>query len=636
MRTNMEGEMKSKRIIGIAVTFILFALAMIMIIGVDTNWGKTTVKKLSLTSADGDVISALLYKPKSATPENPAPAVMYAHGGNDMLEQGSSYAVELARRGYVVITWDYTGAHNSDIATGTSETAPSKAAGAPTMGAETVYNTLKTYNFVDKSKIVAMGHSMGGQYTMAFSINNQEAVNLQVNLGMNFYGSAKNQDYNFNFVCIIGDADESTLVRSNNNVASIFQVEQIRRIFSGDYTSEANKVPAIEIGKKYYAKSTDGNTYSRTAYMPDSCHAYYLVTNDAVQTVIYAVTSNIGVGLDAGVNSYEDRGKISTVWQVKDIGYILMLAAAVAGMVVLANFLLDTQMFKGLKLSKIPALGIEKSNWMHWVFFGVLVVLPVVLFRPGIIASRTFLGIDISKLWLLGGTNNSYIAWQWTVSIGMIVVFIAYHFLWGKKHGGNLQSYGFRTTDDGRFSIGYIGKAFMFGLLTVGCGYLIFSLISAYTKQGMHIATFMLSTINTNRSLCILMYFLFQIPYFLTSSLALKSIGVAETEDTMKGTLKSILVGTICTVVGLLVLWLFFVLIVTQGKTVTDSTYFAKDRVYIYTIAILPLFIGMTIANALNITVAKKTNSIWAGLFTALLWGTWMLISCGGMTKYLY
>jgi hypothetical protein len=63
--------------------------------------------------------------------------------------------------------------------------------------------------------------------------------------------------------------------------------------------------------------------------------------------------------------------QISTIWQVKDIGYILMLAAAVAGMVDLANFLLDTHMFKGLKLSKLPALGIEKSNWMHWVFFGV-------------------------------------------------------------------------------------------------------------------------------------------------------------------------------------------------------------------------------------------------------------------------
>ncbi|PKN96240.1 MAG: hypothetical protein CVU43_21725 [Chloroflexi bacterium HGW-Chloroflexi-5] len=244
MRTNMEGEMKSKRIIGIAVTFILFALALIMIIGVDTNWGKTTVKKLTLSSADGDVISALLYKPKSATAENPAPVVMYAHGGNDMLEQGSSYAVELARRGYVVISWDYTGAHNSDIATGTSETAPSKTAGAPTMGAETVYNTLKTYNFVDKSKIVAMGHSMGGQYTMAFSINNQEAVNLQVNLGMNFYGSAKNQDHNFNFVCIIGDA----ALPSPWNIGLTMRTSVGKRLFSSRVMARVKMPMAVSLG----------------------------------------------------------------------------------------------------------------------------------------------------------------------------------------------------------------------------------------------------------------------------------------------------------------------------------------------------------------------------------------------------
>ena len=50
----------------------------------------------------------------------------------------------------------------------------------------------------------------------------------------------------------------------------------------------------------------------------------------------------------------------------------------------------------------------------------------------------------------------------------------------------------------------------------------------------------------------------------------------------------------------------------------------------------LPLVIGMTIANALNIYMSKKTHSIWPGLFTALLWGSWMIISCGGMAKYIY
>ena len=94
----------STRILAV-VTVILFALSMLLIIGTDSDWGKVELTRMTLTSADGDEISAMLYKPKTATPDNPAPAVLYAHGGSDMLEQGGTYALELARRGYVVETW---------------------------------------------------------------------------------------------------------------------------------------------------------------------------------------------------------------------------------------------------------------------------------------------------------------------------------------------------------------------------------------------------------------------------------------------------------------------------------------------------------------------------------------------------
>jgi hypothetical protein len=62
-----------------------------------------------------------------------------------------------------------------------------------------------------------------------------------------------------------------------------------------------------------------------------------------------------------------------------------------------------------------------------------------------------------------------------------------------------------------------------------------------------------MSVINTNRTLCIPMYFLFQIPYFLTTSLAMKSIGLTDTENNMKGTIKSVGLGTAISVGALLV-----------------------------------------------------------------------------------
>lgn len=618
------------------ILVVMFILALTLVIGTDSNWGKTEVSHMVLVSPDGDEINAMLYKPDTATAENPAPAAMIAHGGNDMLEQMGAYALELSRRGYVVMTWDFTGCHNSDIPTGGSETTPGSVSGLPTMGAETVWNTVKNFNFVDFDKIITMGHSMGGQYTMAFALNHQEDVFLQINLGMNHYGSPENQSHNFNFTNILGIADESALARSENNVASLFQNEQLRRIFFADYASEADEVPAVELNKMYTVTGTDGKTYSRTAYMPESCHAYYLVTNDAIRTVLYAITSQVGVGLDSGVSSFADRGKIGLTWQWKDIGFLLIFLTTVLSMFFAASALLETKAFSGLRLQKVQSVSFPRKSGQWYGAAILLAIVPVALYRAGILSAQKFLGIDISGVWLLGGTNNSYISWQWMVSIGMLIIFLAFHFLWGRKHGGSLQAYGFATSDERAFDASYIVRALFFGLATVGFGYLVFLLFSAYTQQGIHIATFMLSVIKPNRTLCVVMYFLFQIPYFLTSSLAFKSIGITDTEDSGKGLAKSIGLGAAISIGGVFLLWLVFIMILNIGHTLTSAAYFAQDRMYIYTIAILPLAIGMAAANALNLFVSKKTNSIWGGLFTALLWGAWIIVSCGGISKYVY
>ena len=245
-----------------------------------------------------------------------------------------------------------------------------------------------------------------------------------------------------------------------------------------------------------------------------------------------------------------------------------------------------------------------------------------------------FLGMDISKIWLLAGTNNAYISWQWTLSLAMLAVFLIFHYSYGKKHGGCAAVYGFRTREDGGFDGGYILRSFLFAVITFAAGYGVFSLISRYTQQGMHIATFMLSTVKANRSWVFIVYFLFQIPYFLTSTLAMKSVGVTDSDGSEKGFWKSVGIGSLIAMGGLFLLWLIFVLVLLNKHILIPGTYFMTERMYIYVIAILPLCIGMTIANILNLYAATKTNSIWAGLFTALLWGSWMIVSCGAIARY--
>ena len=634
------GKMQNKRrytIVAIAVA-VLFLFSVILTVGVDTDWGRVEVTHMVVTTADGDEVNCLLYKPSTATPENPAPCVLLAHGGNDMMEQCTSYALELARRGYVCISRDAMGNHNSDIPTGTAETATVEAAGYRPSGLDAVLHQVRLYNFVDQNKIVAIGHSLGGTNTIALSIKHQQGIFLSINLGQNMYGREWNQDYNFNYDVIIGIADESCLAHSDpqNYTINSLETVQLRRIFFGDYTTPDEELPMIELGKVYTAVGTDGKEYHRTAFQPDSTHAYYLCTNDAVQTVVYAITSECGLGLDAGVNSYADHGKIHTVWQWHDVGYFLIYVSVIAIMFVVAFGLINSRVFADLRLNK-PAqpLGIPKKNPLWWIFAIVLAAVPMLLYKPGVIASTgKWLGIPVRGLWLCGGNSNGFITWQWYVSLAMIAIFLIYHFVWGRRHGGSLHAYGLATSNEKGFHIHYVLKALAFGLLTVGAGYLAFMTASAYTKGGIHIGTFMMSTVSPKRTLAIFMYFLFQIPYFLLGNLAFRSVGLTEFEDSRKGTIKSIALGTLLTVGVIFVFWAYFVIQLSTTHMLTP--YFLADRMYIYGILALPLVLGMSVANALNLYVSKKTNSLWTGLFTALLFGTWVIICCGEITKYVY
>jgi len=81
------------------------------------------------------------------------------------------------------------------------------------------------------------------------------------------------------------------------------------------------------------------------------------VTQDAIQTVVYAITSQVGVGLDASVNSYADRGKISTIWQGKEVGYFLMLTSVVFVMFLVASALLNDKKESVIWLQKAANSG---------------------------------------------------------------------------------------------------------------------------------------------------------------------------------------------------------------------------------------------------------------------------------------
>lgn len=81
---------------------------------IQTDNGKVEISQGQIETADG-ILTYKLYKPKTATEKTPASAVLLLHGYQNDRETSSSYAIELARRGVVVMSLDEYGHGYSTI-----------------------------------------------------------------------------------------------------------------------------------------------------------------------------------------------------------------------------------------------------------------------------------------------------------------------------------------------------------------------------------------------------------------------------------------------------------------------------------------------------------------------------------------
>src|ERR1700745_2524117 len=113
--------------------------------------GGIQIRDIRFTGAKGNVMSALLYIPANATAQTPAPGILAVHGYINSRETQDGFAIEFARRGYVVVALDQTGHGYSDP--------PAFAHG---FGGPDGLTYLRSLPYVDKNNIGLEGHSMGG------------------------------------------------------------------------------------------------------------------------------------------------------------------------------------------------------------------------------------------------------------------------------------------------------------------------------------------------------------------------------------------------------------------------------------------------------------------------------------------
>jgi len=126
---------------------------------IQNSWNKVSIQELKIPTQNGQWVVADLFKPLTATKQNPAPLVIVIPGFQRSKETLSNISIELSRRGIVVIAIDpyAQGGSSSSIST----RAATKEGYGMFSIVDYVYNTTNL-NYINKEKIGVTGHSAGG------------------------------------------------------------------------------------------------------------------------------------------------------------------------------------------------------------------------------------------------------------------------------------------------------------------------------------------------------------------------------------------------------------------------------------------------------------------------------------------
>ena len=151
------------RLLGICIAVILLFSCIAHIIS--TDFGSIKITQVSFDSR-GATIEGELYIPAGTNDRDKLPAVIVTHGAGSTLGVTKGFSQELARRGFAVLNVGSYGAGLSEfpqydeIGAGEGGYVPMESPA----GLNDALNFVRTFNFVDQSRIGMVGHSQGAAH----------------------------------------------------------------------------------------------------------------------------------------------------------------------------------------------------------------------------------------------------------------------------------------------------------------------------------------------------------------------------------------------------------------------------------------------------------------------------------------
>ena len=428
----------------LVVSLVLILLSAVGASAVQTSGGDVEIKDMSWETSSGRDLSALLFKPDTASEGAPAPAIVVSHGWWNNREMQDANYVELARRGFVVISIDMYGHGNSsplpngDFATGGT-------------GMYDAVKLVADLPYVDTDKIGVSGHSNGARaanYSVGLDNASETALISSVFLVDNeaVYKDKDNGDNYFNFygnrdVGLVADKYDEFFFRTYN-------AEGEAKTAPRDFLTTANARSFLNFGEEpstlagdpqvghYYTRVIDDKESKRVIYTPSETHPWGTISKTTVASQLDFFEDVFGAPSPLASGNQ--------VWQVKEGFTALGLVGFGIFLVSVTGVALASPRFAASRQPPAPAVRASKRESL-W-FWGGLAASVVFSGLSYVILSKseTVSGIALNSTPSVFTQGAVYFIGLWAAINGiftLLILSLAY-LAGGRKDGFDLRSSG--------------------------------------------------------------------------------------------------------------------------------------------------------------------------------------------------
>jgi pimeloyl-ACP methyl ester carboxylesterase len=348
--------------------------------------GGIRIQDVRFTGAKGNTMSALLYIPPNATPQLPAPGILAVHGYINSRETQDGFAIEFARRGYVVLALDQTGHGYSGP--------PAFANG---FGGPDGLAYLRSLEFVDKNNIGLEGHSMGGWTVLAAataSPNDYKSMVLEGSSTGKPFAAEGTPSWPRNVALVFAQYEEfSTLMWGVDLARDVTQSPKLWAFFGTQGPVEPGKV---------YGDIAQGT--ARVLYTPAITHPAEHISHEAIGHSLDWFAKTLQGGTPRPVDDQ--------IWFRKEIGTLIALIGFVALLIGAFDALLEAPMYSRLRLPEIADGTMPEhtaASGRRWTTAFILsAFIPALTYYPAFALGGTFV---TPSAFLPQGITNQILVW---------------------------------------------------------------------------------------------------------------------------------------------------------------------------------------------------------------------------------